>query len=288
MHTDAHGDVGNALELGLSPCPNDTFIFHALLAGMIQSPVPLRPVFADVEELNARVRKALLPVSKISLGVVPAVMDRYALLSSGAALGWGCGPIVVARRPLGPEELATLPVAIPGLWTTANLLLSLHGGFGAARMPMLFSDIMPAIVRGDVEVGVVIHEGRFTYADRGLTKVLDMGEWWEGRFRCPLPLGAIAVRRDVPRATARALQSAICESVRHARAHPEDGREFIAGHAQELDERVTRAHIETFVTDFSLDLGKSGREAILRLVGDAAAKEGLTLPPEGLFLDETD
>ncbi|MDR1857572.1 MAG: 1,4-dihydroxy-6-naphthoate synthase [Desulfovibrio sp.] len=286
MNGDTQTDEKEPLELGLSPCPNDTFIFHALLSGLVPSPVPLRPYFADVEDLNARVRQGSLPISKISLGVVPAIMDRYALLSSGAALGWGCGPLVVARRALAPEDMATLPVAIPGIWTTANLLLSLHGGFGGPRVPMLFSDIMPAIVRGEVEVGVVIHEGRFTYAEKGLVKVLDMGEWWEGRFHCPLPLGAIVVRRDVPKALARALQAAIRASLRHARAHPEDGKAFIAGHAQELDEGVIRAHIETFVTDFSLDLGVQGRDAILRLVGDAAAREELTAPSDGFFLDD--
>ena len=173
---------------------------------------------------------------------------------------------------------------MPGLLTTANLLLTLHGGFQGPRREMLFSEVMPAVARGDADLGVIIHEGRFTYQRMGLTRILDLGEWWEGAFHVPLPLGAIAVRRDVPPATAKAVQTAIAGSLRYARAHPEASRDFIRSHAQELDDAVTRAHIETFVTDYSLDLGEAGRKAIELLVGRAAALEGRRIPDEGLFL----
>ena len=175
-------------------------------------------------------------------------------------------------------------MAVPGLLTTANLLLTLHGGFQGPRREMLFSEVMPAVARGDADLGVIIHEGRFTYQRMGLTRILDLGEWWEGAFHVPLPLGAIAVRRDVPPATAKAVQRAIAGSLRYARAHPEASRDFIRSHAQELDDAVTRAHIETFVTDYSLDLGEAGRKAIELLVGRAAALEGRRIPDEGLFL----
>ncbi|CAK7058927.1 MAG: 1,4-dihydroxy-6-naphtoate synthase [Desulfovibrio sp.] len=273
-----------SLRLGLSPCPNDTYIFHALLHGLVPAPAALIPHMADVEELNTLARQGQLEVTKLSLGVVAEIMDDYALLSSGAALGWGCGPLVVARKELSPEEWKNATVAVPGLLTTANLLLTLHGGFQGPRREMLFSDVMPAVARGEADMGLVIHEGRFTYEKLGLTKVLDLGQWWESEFHLPLPLGAIAVRRDVPLALARRIQGAITGSLAHANAHPEASREYVRAHAQEMADSVTQAHIKTFVTNFSLDLGAEGRAAIEHLVGRAAALSGKKLPEEGLFL----
>lgn len=276
---------GNDMILGLSPCPNDTFIFHALLHGLVPAPAPVRGRLADVEELNGLAARGELPFSKISIGALPHIMDRYALLSSGGALGWGCGPLVVAREDLPEEAWRTARVAIPGRMTTAARLISLHGGFQGPRVEMIFSDVMDAVLSGAADIGVIIHEGRFTYAERGLVRLLDLGAWWEGRFRIPLPLGGIVARRDVPRETALAMQAAIAASLDHARAHPEDSREFIRSHAQELSEDVTAAHIGTFVTDYSRDLGDAGREAVTRLVEDAAAELGLSLPKDGIFLE---
>lgn len=273
-----------SLSLGLSPCPNDTYIFHALLHGLVPVPALIRPHLADVEELNTLARQKKLDVTKMSLGAAAQIMEDYALLSSGAALGWGCGPLVVAREPLRPEAWAQARVAVPGLLTTANLLLTLHGGFQGPRREMLFSSVMQAVARGEAELGVIIHEGRFTYERMGLVKILDLGQWWEKTFHLPLPLGAIAVRRDLPRATARAMQTAIAASLAHARAHPEASQEFVRSHAQEMEESVTRAHIETFVTDYSLDLGEAGRAAIELLTGRAAALQGRQIPAQGLFL----
>ena len=272
------------LQLGLSPCPNDTFIFHALLHGLVQQPAPIAPHLADVEELNSLARQGKLAVTKMSLGVAADIMDDYALLSSGAALGFGCGPLVVARKPLDAAACRTARVAVPGLHTTANLLLSLNGGFQGPREPMLFSDVMDAVQDGRVDAGVIIHEGRFTYAQRGLVKLLDLGEWWEGQFHLPLPLGAIVVRRDVPRDLALGIQTAIAQSLAHARKNPQASAAFIREHAQELDDSVIQAHIKTFVTDFSLDIGDAGRAAITELVGKAAALAGKKLPEAGLFL----
>ncbi len=233
-----------SLSLGLSPCPNDTYIFHALLHGLTPAPVSFRPHLADVEQLNGMARRKELDVTKISLGVTTQIMEDYALLTSGAALGWGCGPLVVAREALPPDAWATARVAVPGLLTTANLLLTLHGGFQGPRQEMLFSEVMPAVARGDADMGVIIHEGRFTYQRLGLTRLLDLGEWWEGAFHVPLPLGAIAVRRDVPLEIARGVQAAIAASLAYARAHPQASESFVRAHAQELEESITRAHIE--------------------------------------------
>lgn len=274
------------MTIGLSSCPNDTYIFHALLHGLVPAPAPLASHMADVEELNGLARRKRLPVSKISLGVIPYIMDDYAILSSGAALGWGCGPLVVAREALPESAWKNARVAIPGLMTTANLLLDLHGGFQGPRQDMLFSDVMDAVISGRADIGVIIHEGRFTYGEHGLVKLLDLGQWWESVYRAPLPLGAIAVRRDVPAATARAVQDAIRQSLDYANAHPDASREYIRACAQELSDEVTQAHIRTFVTDFSRDLGPDGRSAIERLVGRAAATLGRPLPADGLFLNQ--
>ena len=223
-------------------------------------------------------------MTKLSLGVVPYIMDDYAIMASGAALGWGCGPLVVAREDLPEEKWKTARVAVPGLMTTANLLLTLHGGFQGPREEMLFSDVMDAVLTGEADMGVIIHEGRFTYADRGLVKLLDLGQWWEATYHAPLPLGAIAVRRDVPVELARAIEAAITASVDYANANPRASAEFIREHAQELAESVTSAHIKTFVTEYSRDLGDTGRQAIARLVETAAKMQGLRLPEAGLFL----
>ncbi|MDE5879754.1 MAG: 1,4-dihydroxy-6-naphthoate synthase [Desulfovibrio sp.] len=282
------------LSLGLSPCPNDTFIFHALLEGLVEVPAPAPwtgpirfvPHFADVEELNTLAVAGKLDVTKLSLGAVARIMEAYALFSSGAALGWGCGPLVVAAKPLTPAQATAASVVVPGFMTTANLLLDLHGGFGGKRSELLFSEIMDAVSRGEAGLGVIIHEGRFTYEEHGLCKILDLGQWWEGAFHLPLPLGAIAGKRSLPRDVALAVQEGIAQSLRHAWAHPEASRDFIRAHAQELDDAVTRAHIETFVTAYSEDLGPAGREAIRTLVGRSAARLGLTLPAAGLFWPE--
>ena len=274
------------LRLGFSPCPNDTFIFHALLHGGVPAPLPLQPHIADVDELNTLARQGALDVTKVSLGVVPWIMENYALLSAGAALGWGCGPLVVAREGMPPAAWRTASLAVPGAMTTANLLLTLHGGFHGSRRAMLFSEVMPAVARGEADMGLVIHEGRFTYERLGLVKVLDLGQWWEKEYHLPLPLGAIAVRRDLPHPVALALQEAIAASLARAQAAPEATREFVRAHAQEMEQAVTEAHIKTFVTEFSLDLGTAGRAAINNLVGRAAVLQGKRLPADGLFLPE--
>lgn len=272
------------MPLGLSPCPNDTFIFHALLHGLVPAPCRFVPHMADVEELNALALRRELPVTKVSAGVLPYIMDHYRILSAGGALGWGCGPLVVAREALSPEQCRTARVAIPGRMTTAARLLTMTGRFFGPREEMLFSDIMDAVADGRAEAGVIIHEGRFTYARHGLVKLLDLGQWWEETFHAPLPLGVIVARRDLPLPLVRAAQQAIAASLDHAYARPEDSADYIRAHAQELSDEVTQAHIRTFVTDFSRDLGDSGRAAVQRLVENALAETGGALPPDGLFV----
>lgn len=252
------------LQLGLSPCPNDTYIFHALLHGLVRpesgDSIDFEPVFADVQALNRAALAGSLPVTKVSAGVLPHIIEKYAVLASGGAMGWGCGPLVVARS----EDIdpARALVAIPGRHTAANRLLDLHGGFAGARMEMVFSEIMPAVASGAADIGVIIHEGRFTYQKQGLSRLLDLGEWWENQYGLPLPLGAIVVRRDIAAALGRPLEAAIAASIHYANANPQASREFVRAHAQELDEEVTRAHISTFVTEFSIDPGELGKAAL--------------------------
>lgn len=274
----------NEITLGLSPCPNDTFIFHALLSGQVKpelnAPPAVRGHFADVEQLNSLARTGSLPVTKVSLGVMPAILENYAILAAGAALGWGVGPLIVARN--GNFDAETARIAIPGRHTTANLLLRLTDRFHGPRQEMLFNEIMPAVIRGDADLGVIIHEGRFTYARHGLQKIIDLGQWWETHYHMPLPLGCIVIRRDLPHALAYAMEKAIRDSLAYARSHPDASKSFIAAHAQELSEEVTRAHIETFVTDYSLDLGAKGRDAIRWLL---QAAMGRNLAEEEIFFN---
>lgn len=271
--------------IGISPCPNDTYIFHALLKGLVRveglDGMNISCQFADVQKLNEGALAGKLHVTKLSVGAVPAVLDKYVLLSSGAALGWGCGPLVVARR--ANIDIRQAKIAIPGRHTTASLLLDLHGGFGGQRVEMLFSDIMPAIIAGEVDMGVIIHEGRFTYARHGLAKLLDLGEWWEQNCNMPLPLGVIACRRDLAPEVTGAMEKGITESLLYARRHPEASADFVRKHAQELDDRVTAAHIATFVTDYSVDLGNTGRDAITWLVRAALERDGRKLDQDIFF-----
>ena len=272
-----------AYSLGISPCPNDTYIFEALIHGRSPAAFDTNLHIADVEELNALARQGRLAVTKLSMAAAAHILDRYVLLNAGAALGRGCGPLVVSRRELSAEERRTARIAIPGRMTTANLLLSLAGQFSGPRTEMIFDQVMPTVERGEADLGVIIHEGRFTYADRGLRLVLDLGQWWEQATGMPLPLGVIAARRDLGLETILRVEEAIRQSLLHARAHPEDGRAFIRAHAQEMDETVMASHIATFVNDYSLDLGDDGRKAVEALLEAAAKEAGISLPALPFF-----
>jgi len=261
------------LSLGFSPCPNDTFIFHALVHGIVRADgLVFAPRLEDVETLNRLAAEAVLDVTKVSYGAIPHLMDDYVLLRSGGALGRGCGPLVVAREPIDPAELATKRIAIPGRNTTANLLLRLFvpgaalGGRGAERV---YSDIMPAVARGEVDAGLIIHESRFTYADHGLVKVVDLGEWWEQETGLPIPLGGILARRNLGEATIRSVDDALRRSVEQAFADPAASRAYVRIHAQEMDDTVTQQHIDLYVNRFSIDVGTEGERAIRELFARA-------------------
>ncbi len=253
------------LTIGYSPCPNDTFIFHALLHGAVGREASLcfaPEALADVETLNEWAFARRLDVTKLSFHAFGHVLDDYVLLDAGSALGRGCGPLLVAREQCEVAALAGKKIAIPGRYTTAAMLLRLFAPHCDNLVVMRFDRIMPSIAAGEVDAGVIIHESRFTYPFHGLTLVRDLGEWWEGESGHPIPLGGIVARRALGDAVIAAVARLVAASVRWAFAHPGDSRDYIRAHAQEMDEEVTRRHINLYVNDFSCQLGEAGRAAV--------------------------
>jgi 1,4-dihydroxy-6-naphthoate synthase len=258
------------LTFGFSPCPNDTFAFHALVHGLVQTPAPVRPVLLDIEELNQRARTGAFELTKLSFGAFPAVGDRYRLLRSGAALGRGVGPLVVAREATSLADAAASRIAVPGYETTAFLLLRLAAPMLGEVVELRYDRIVAAVARGDVDAGLIIHESRFTYGDHGLVAVADLGDWWEAETGLPIPLAGICARSDLDGDTVTALEYAVRASVEYAFSDPAASRAYVREHSQELADEVCDAHIRLYVNEFSLDVGDEGMEAIELLVGRAA------------------
>lgn len=254
------------LTLGISPCPNDTFIFDALVNGALDTGgLSFDVVLEDVQTLNEWAMQGRLDVSKISYGVLPDVAEDYALLGSGGALGRGVGPLLVARPDAGPFRPDAARVAIPGRQTTAHLLFSLAYPGALHKEFRVFSAIEEAVVRGEVDAGVIIHEGRFTYAAKGLVRLVDLGEYWERRTGAPIPLGGIVARRSLGVDVCAEVDRLVRRSVEHALARSEIS-EFVRRHAQEMDEAVIRQHIELYVNEYSVELGEAGRRAVEALL----------------------
>lgn len=273
-------DTPPTLSLGYSPCPNDTFVFDALVHGRVPADgLRFAERLEDVETLNLLARDAALDVTKASYGAIPFLLRDYVLLRSGGALGRGCGPLVVARQAMDPAALAGKRVAIPGRLTTAFLLLRLFVPAGVEPVELVYSEIMPAVARGEVDAGLIIHESRFTYPQHGLVKVADLGEWWEGTTGLPIPLGGILARRSLGEDVVRRVDAALRRSVEHAFAHPADSLPYVRAHAQEMDDEVTRQHIALYVNDFSVDLGEQGERAVEELFARARAA-GITAADE--------
>lgn len=260
------------LRLGYSPCPNDTFIFHALVHGRIPLPgIAITEELADVETLNRLALAATLDLTKVSYHAFGHLRGNYALLRSGGALGRGCGPLVVAREETSLARLRGRRIAIPGALTTANLLLQLHGSGYDQVVILPFDRIVAAVAQGTVAAGVIIHESRFTYRAQGLVEVEDLGAWWEGLTGLPIPLGGILARRSLGCELIEQLDAALAASVGYAFAHPEEARAYMRRHAQELDDAVIDQHLALYVNDFSRDLGDEGRAAVHELLRRAEA-----------------
>lgn len=254
------------LTFGFSPCPNDTFAFHALVHGLVDAPFRVRPVLLDIEELNRRAHDGAFDLTKLSVGAFAGVGTRYRMLRSGAALGHGVGPLVVARRPMSLDEAVRDRVAIPGRETTAFRLLRLAAPALDEVVEVRYDRILGAIERGEFEAGLIIHESRFTYQDHGLVKVIDLGDWWERDTGLPVPLAGICARADLDPDLAAAAERAIHDSVAFAFAHREASRAYIRAHSQEMSDEVCDQHIALYVNAHSLDVGDEGLRAIARLV----------------------
>ncbi|HXE96925.1 MAG TPA: 1,4-dihydroxy-6-naphthoate synthase [Dongiaceae bacterium] len=275
--------MAKELTLGFSPCPNDTFMFHPLVHGLVDTGgLAYRERLEDVETLNQLALAGELDVSKVSYHALGHIRDRYALLRSGSALGRGCGPLLVAADRIDPADLRGRTIAVPGRYTTAKLLLRLFDPTLANFIVMPFNEIMDAVLNGNVDAGLIIHESRFTYHGFGLHKLLDLGEWWEGETGLPIPLGGIVARRSLGAETIAAIERALREGVEYARAHPDEAARYICEHAQEMSQEVCAAHIGLYVNDFSTDLGDEGVRAISCLL-QRAEQAGL-IPPSDLPL----
>jgi len=256
----------DVLRLGISPCPNDTFIFHRLLE---QHGDEYELVMDDVEALNALAARGELDIAKVSVAAFAELRNDYGLLHAGGAAGFGVGPLLVAREAREPGGV----IAIPGQRTTAALLLRLLGEFETTVLR--FDRIEAAVLNGDVDAGVLIHEGRFTYADRGLVKLCDLGELWEQRTGRPIPLGGIVIRRSLGADAARQFDARLMESVDSALAHPDASAAFVRKHAQEMDPDVVRRHIELYVNDYTRAINADAVEELLRFADEQPAREPL-------------
>ena len=251
------------LTLGFSPCPNDTYIFNALVHGMVKIPgYDVHEQLHDVETLNRMAFADELDVTKLSFFAWLKVQSRYELISSGGALGFGCGPVVIARKAMDPGELSDCRVVLPGEWTTAHLLFRLWAPQAGRRIFAPYDRIFETIENGEADCGVIIHESRFTFREMGFVQIMDLGAWWEEQTGLPIPLGGIGVHKRLGRDTVLAVESAIRRSITLARQDPAATLPYIRRHAQEMTAEVLEAHIQTFVNEFSVDLGPLGREAV--------------------------
>lgn len=254
------------LTLGFSPCPNDTYMFAALVNGWIDTGnLDFEVRMADVETLNVWASNELLDVSKISFNRALTLEDKYALLSSGAALGNKCGPLLISKYPLTRESIMEGPIALPGKWTTAHLLFSIFYPQAVNKRFLSFDKIEEAVLHDEFPTGVIIHENRFTYESKGLLKITDLGEEWEMLTGLPIPLGGIFTSRRLPQEVVNHVDQLIRESVHFARNHEEKVMPYVRQYAQEMDEEVMKSHINLYVNDFSLDLGEKGRNAVRML-----------------------
>ncbi len=256
------------ISLGYSPCPNDTFIFYALVHEKIKGDIVFSEILKDVETLNRMASRKELDVTKASFHAFGHLREDYCLLRSGSALGNGCGPLIVAKKPIRKSELAGKKIAVPGKMTTAYLLMQLFDPDIKNIIDMPFDRIMNAVSLGTVDAGLIIHEGRFTYPAYNLVKLVDLGEWWEEETGLPIPLGGILAKRELGGGAIREIDRLLRDSVEYAFQNREATRSYVKEHAQELDDEVIEQHIRLYVNDFTLDIGK-GIEAVEKLLKTA-------------------
>ncbi|MBD1385585.1 1,4-dihydroxy-6-naphthoate synthase [Mucilaginibacter rigui] len=281
------------LTIGFSPCPNDTFIFDALIHHKIDTEeLDFEVFYDDVETLNQKAFRGELDITKLSYHAFAYAADKYILLDAGSALGFGVGPMLICKG--NAEKLkarleagdTSLKIGIPGKYTTANFLLSLAYPDATNKQELVFSDIENAVLDGRVDVGLIIHENRFTYQDKGLHKIIDLGDYWEKRTGCAIPLGGIVANRNLSLDVQHKINRVLKRSVEFAFANPKSGLEYIRSHAQEMSEEVMYKHIDLYVNKFSVDLGEEGKKAV-KLLFDTALEKGI-IPSvsESLFLNK--
>jgi 1,4-dihydroxy-6-naphthoate synthase len=263
------------ITLGFSPCPNDTFIFNGLVNGLVELfGLDIHEELHDVETLNQMALCNTLDITKLSMYAWMMVKDQYQLLNSGGAMGFGCGPVVVAKKQLSLRDMPHCRIVLPGQWTTAHLLFRMWAPQAGDRYFVPYDRIFEALSSGQADCGVIIHESRFTFLQLGYHEVADLGAWWEALTGLPIPLGCIAAHRRMGRHTPRRVDHAICKSITLARENPAATLPYVRRHAQEMTAEVLDAHIHTFVNEFSLDLGELGRKAVNAL-GDTARQRGI-------------
>jgi len=251
------------LTLGFSPCPNDCFIFDGLVNGKIDTGnIKFDVRLEDVETLNILAKKGELDVTKLSYHAFTRVVNQYVMLRAGSALGFNCGPLLISKKTITDPGLEIKTVAIPGELTTANFLLSLALPKLLHKVPMLFSDIEQAVLDGKVDAGLIIHENRFTYQDKGLKKVMDLGEYWDANFHAPIPLGGIAMKRSYSESLIKQVNALIRQSVELAFLEPEATMPYVRAHAQAMQDEVMKQHIALYVNLYSVDIGEEGIRAI--------------------------
>ena len=274
------------LTLGFSPCPNDTFIFDALVNGKIDTEgLEFDYFLADVEELNRRAFNAHSDITKISCHAYAYASGNYLILDSGSALGYGSGPLLISRKPMRNEDVSNAVIAIPGKYTTANLLFSIAWPDARNKKEYLFSEIVNTLLEGKADAGLIIHETRFTYEEKGLVKIADMGEFWEKLTGLPVPLGFIVINRQIPGDIALKFNRILHRSIEYARKYSSQQQEFVTSNAREIEISVIGRHIDLYVNDFTLTLGPVGRKAVSELYHIAAEKGVIPELAESIFLE---
>ena len=268
------------LHLGFSPCPNDTFIFDAMLHGKIDTEgITFIPVIEDVETLNQKALQQELAITKLSYHAFAHLVDKYILLDAGSALGFGVGPLLISKNKIEniEDKIANLKIGIPGKLTTANFLLNIAFPQAQQKVEMVFSEIENALINEEIDLGLIIHENRFTYAAKGLHKVIDLGSFWEQKTGSAIPLGGIVMSRKYDKQTLDKVNRIMASSVEFAMKNPLSSAAFVKQHAQEMEESVVVKHIQLYVNKYSLNLGVEGRKAVSTLL-DSAVAQGLILP----------
>jgi 1,4-dihydroxy-6-naphthoate synthase len=273
------------LTLGFSPCPNDTFIFDAMVHGRIDTEgLEFDYFLTDVEELNRKALSSDVDITKISYHAYAYAAQNYLILDAGSALGHRNGPLLISKNRIGVAELPGLRIAIPGKYTTANLLFSIAWPDVVNKTEYLFSKIEDALLEDEVDAGLIIHETRFTYYRRGLHKLADMGEYWETLTGLPIPLGAIVIKRNIPDDIAQKVNRIVRRSLEYAYKDSFASYDFVAGNAKEMDSTIMNNHIKLFVNEYTINLGIKGRKAIVELFRIAGEKGVIPLLPERIFL----